>query len=410
MNLVLQPSLRKFVVVFLDDILIFSKTWEEHQHHTETVLETLRKNKLYCKASKCEFGMQDVLSLGHRINGTCISPDPVKLQAVSNWKTPSSVSEVRQFLGFANYFRRFIRQYSDISASLEEITGNNSRIQWSDAREKAFQSLRAALLRAPVFHIADVRKSFRVESDASDFALGAVLVQEDNEVAAWHAIAYCNRNLTQAERYYTAAERETLAVVFALRSWRIYLFQHFSLFTDSMVEVYLRIKPNLTKRETRWAEFLADCNFPVYHKCGKDSVADALSRRPDLQELDSDSSCANMDTKPQINAFEFALELCADIADIISESYPQDKELLPITQKLNDKPNDGLRDRYHIDKHSGHLYLKATPNNRLCIPKCKVHLQLIQEYHGCVTAGHPGKDRTYFVLDSSSIGREWALM
>ena len=123
MNSILQPDLRDFVVVFLDDILIFSKTWSEHLRHVSTVLETLGANKLFCKPSKCEFGLRDVIFLCHKLSDLSISPDPNKIAAVKEWPAPSSIKEVRQFLGFANYFRRFINHYSMISRPLEEITG-----------------------------------------------------------------------------------------------------------------------------------------------------------------------------------------------------------------------------------------------------------------------------------------------
>ena len=129
MNSILQPHLRKFVVVFLDDILVFSKTWEYHQHHLQTVLEIHRNSELYCKQSKCDFGVREVLFLGHKINGTSISPDPKKISAVETWPTSSSVTDVRKLLGFANYFRRFIDRHSTISRPLEEITGKNSRFE-----------------------------------------------------------------------------------------------------------------------------------------------------------------------------------------------------------------------------------------------------------------------------------------
>ena len=285
MNSILQPYLLRFVVVFLDDILIFSRTWEEHMDHINTILNTLKSNELYCKLSKCEFGAKDVIFLGHQINGQSISPDLTKLSAVNDWPASTSITEVRQFLGFANYFRRFSDHYSSISAPLEEITGKYSHFQWTAARQEAFESLKSALVNAPVLQLPDIEKPFRVETDASDFALAGVLLQPEtlDSDSCWHPVAYMSRKLSSAERNYTAAGRETLAVVHALKCWRIYLFDHFDVITDNMGVFYLSTKPNLTKREARWAEFLADFDFNVHHRPGAKNLADSLSRRSDLQ-------------------------------------------------------------------------------------------------------------------------------
>ena len=395
MNSILLPHLRKFVVVFLDDILIFSKSLSAHLDHIRTVLSSLRENQLYCKLSKCEFGAEEVLFLGHRIDGHSIMPDDKKLSAVKAWPTPTSVTEVRQFLGFTNYFRRFINHYSSIASPLEEITGKGARFVWNSTRQKAFLDLKSALVSAPVLKIADTENPFRVISDASDFAIAAVLLQQGNNSLVWHPAAYCSRKLTPAERNYTASERETLGVVFALQTWRIYLFQHFDVYVDNRAVLYLKTKPHLTKREARWAEFLADFHYTVHHKPGLENMADPLSRRPDLHEPELDAQSQN---EAIINAIEYALELRPDISNLISHAYERDKELSPIVARVKQQNNDNIHERYVWDREAGHLYLRATPSNRLCVPQCELRLKLLQEYHECPTAGHPGRDRTYFRL------------
>jgi len=390
MNNVLQPYLRKFVVVFLDDILIFSKSWEEHLQHIRTVLDAMRSNQLFCKSSKCEFGASDVLFLGHRIDGRSLSPDPSKIRAVQDWPAPSSVKEVRQFLGFANYFRRFISHYSDISAPLEELTGKYSRFCWSDACQRSFEALRSALLCAPILCLADISKPFRVETDASDFAIAGILSQQADD-SQWHPVAYTSRKLSSAERNYTATERETLAVVHALKVWRVYLFDEFEVITDNLAVSYLRTKPNLTKREARWVEFLADFHFMVRHRPGAHNIADSLSRRPDLIDLRPD----DVEFTSEIQSLEYVTSIDPELVKAISAGYQMDKMFAPIIERMKASADDNLHERYSFDQNSGHLFLRDIDHNRLCIPVGPLRLKILQEHHDCLSAGHPGRDRTY---------------
>ena len=166
MNDVLRPFLRKSVVVFLDDILIFSRSWEDHLKHLEEVFQALRKHRLYCKPSKCVLGATSVKFLGHVISGEFLKPDDEKVAAVRDWPSPRSVSDIRRFLGFTNYFRRFIDHYSDIARPLEEATGRYSRFVWSTAQQMAFDRLKECLLTAPVLQLVDSTKELRLVTDA----------------------------------------------------------------------------------------------------------------------------------------------------------------------------------------------------------------------------------------------------
>ena len=167
MNDVLRPYLRKFVVVFLDDTLIFSRNWKEHVKHVRLVFETLQKHQLYCKPSECLFGATETLYLGHCITGSTIAPDRKKLQAVENWPVPRNLSQVRSFLGFANYFRRFVCHYAELAKPLDQINGRHSVFSWNEERQQAFEDIKSALITAPVLHLADVSKPFGIHTDAS---------------------------------------------------------------------------------------------------------------------------------------------------------------------------------------------------------------------------------------------------
>ena len=274
MNEVLRPYLRKVVVVFLDDILIFSRTWEEHLEHVRIVFYSTSSTAAFCKPSKSLFGAIETLYLGNIITGLSIALDPKKLEAVRDWPVPNSVSEVRSFLGFVNYFRRFIPRYAELARHLDEITGKHARFSWNESRQKSLESLKSALLNPPVLQLADTSRPFILHTDASDLAIGAVLLQADE--LEQHPVAYASRKLTFAKRNYTIAERETLAVIFALQTWQLYLFKHFDIFTDNQAVVYLRSKPRLSKHKARWAEFLAEFHFSIRHIPGRENTAAIL--------------------------------------------------------------------------------------------------------------------------------------
>ena len=385
MNEVLRPYLRKFVVVFLDDILIFSKTWEEHLTHVRTIFTALREQQLYCKPSKCLFGATETLYLGHVITGSTIAPDPQKLEGVKEWPVPKSVSDVRSFLGFANFFRRFVPHYADIARHLDEVTGRNAHFSWSSERQRSFELLKEALLNPPVLQLANTSQPFQVHTDASDLAIGAVLLQEDEQ--GQHPVAYASRKLTAAERNYTITERETLAVVYALSTWKLYLYKHFDVFTDNQAVVYLRSKPHLSKREARWAEFLAEFHFTIHHVAGKMNPADPLTRRLE-SELWAELGC-----------LEFSLDLHPEEAQLIENGYADDQEMQHIINRLlTAGDDDSFRDKYYWDAARNRLYLVDSTPARLCIPRGPVRLKLLQENHDCITAGHPGRDRTFWNL------------
>nr|GEV00244.1 putative reverse transcriptase domain-containing protein [Tanacetum cinerariifolium] len=218
MNRICRPYLDKFVIVFIDDILIYSKTREEHEMHLGLVLKLLKKEKLYAKFSKCEFWLREVQFLRHVINGNGIHIDPSKIEAVKNWKAPRTPSEVRLFLGLAGYYRRFIEDFSKIAKSFTVLTQKSKTFDWGDEQENAFQTLKDKLCNAPVLALPDGPEDFMVYYDASGLGLGCVLVQRGK------VIAYASRQLKIHEKNYTTHDLKLGAVVFALKIWRHYLY------------------------------------------------------------------------------------------------------------------------------------------------------------------------------------------
>jgi hypothetical protein len=227
MNSVFMTELDKFVVVFIDDILIYSKNEKEHAKHLRIVLQCLRDHKLYAKFSKCEFWLKSEKLLGHTISQDGISVDPSKVQEVMDWKPPKSVYQIRSFLRLAGYYRRFIPDFSRIAKPMTELLKKEVKFVWSEACMKAFHTLRQHLTSAPVLVKPDNSNPFEVFCDTSGTGLGCVLMQEGR------VIAYASRALRPHEINYPIHDLELAAVVHTLKIWRHYLMGNCcNIFTD----------------------------------------------------------------------------------------------------------------------------------------------------------------------------------
>ncbi|GJW93821.1 putative reverse transcriptase domain-containing protein [Tanacetum coccineum] len=218
MNRVCKPYLDKFVIVFIDDILIYSRNEEEHANHLRIILELLRKEKLYAKFSKCDFWIHIVQFLGHLIDSQGLHVDPAKIEAVKNWTSPTTPTEVRQFLGLAGYYRRFIKGFSKIAKPMTKLTQKNKNYIWSKEQESAFQLLKQKIYEAPILALPEGNYNFVVYCDASLQGLGAVLMQREK------VIAYASRQLKPHEENYTTHDLELGSVILALKIWRHYLY------------------------------------------------------------------------------------------------------------------------------------------------------------------------------------------
>jgi hypothetical protein len=211
MNKVFMEYLDKFVVVFIDDILVYSRNEEEHKQHLRLVLQKLRDNQLYAKLSKCEFWLEEVSFLGHVITKGGIAVDPGRVRDVLNWKPPTTVSEIRSFLGLTGYYRRFIEGFSKIVKPLTSLLEKDKKYKWSEACHDSFEELRKRLTTAPVLTMPNIHKSFDIYCDASKQGLGCVLMQEG------HVIAYASRQLRKHEQNYPTHDLELAAVIHALK-------------------------------------------------------------------------------------------------------------------------------------------------------------------------------------------------
>lgn len=233
MNTILEPFLRKFVLVFLDDILIYSPSLEQHTSHLQQVFYQLRAHKLFMKLSKCSFGQTSLNYLGHIISQKGVATDPTKTEAMLNWPTPTTITELRGFLGLTGYYRKFIRGYGIIARPLTNLL-RKKQFQWTHSATMAFQQLKEAMVRAPVLAIPDFGQQFIVETDACEVGIGAVLLQRDQP------IAFLSKALGPAHQNLSIYEKEFLALIMAVERWRQYLQrQEFIIKTDHHSLSYL---------------------------------------------------------------------------------------------------------------------------------------------------------------------------
>ena len=243
MNRVFRKHLDKFVIVFIDDILIYSKNQEEHEEHLKLTLQILREHQLYAKFSKCEFWLSKVHFLGHVVSAEGISVDPAKIEAVINWKAPRSVTEVRSFLGLAGYYRRFVESFSKIAAPLTALTRKGKQYEWTQKCEESFQELKRRLTSAPILIIPTSGEPLVIYSDASKVGLGAVLMQNGK------VVAYGSRQLKDHEKNYPTHDLEMAAVIFALKIWRLYLYGvRCEIYTDHKSLKYIFTQKELNMR------------------------------------------------------------------------------------------------------------------------------------------------------------------
>jgi hypothetical protein len=267
-------------LVYLDDIIVFSETEEEHLERVKKVLERIRVAGLKLKPEKCTLMQKSVSFLGHVVSGDGISTDPEKIRAVTEWPTPSRVKDVRSFLGLASYYRRFVRGFATLASPLHNLMKKGVHFEWTEEADAAFQALKAALTSPPILAMPTDAGQLVLDTDASDVAIGAVLSQKQEGVE--RVIAYASRSLDKRERNYCVTRKELLAVVHFMKYFRQYLLgREFKVRTDHAALSWLRHTPEPIGQQARWLEQMEEFSFTVEHRPGsRHSNADAMSRRP----------------------------------------------------------------------------------------------------------------------------------
>jgi hypothetical protein len=404
MNDVLRDFLDDFAIVYLDDILIFSRTREEHQRHVRLVLERLRANGLFAKPEKCSFHQDEVEYLGYIVSPAGVKMDPKKVSAVLDWPEPSSVHDLQVFLGFANFYRRFVQGYSHIIAPLTRLLKKGHSFIFDDSARQAFGQLKTAFTTAPILAHFQPDRPSTVETDASDFAIAAVLSQPDSNNIL-HPVAFYSRKLTPAELNYEIYDKEMLAIVVALKEWRAYLegaAHPFTVYTDHKNLEYFATTKVLNRRQSRWSELLGNYNFNIVYRPGHAmGKPDAMSRRHDFSEGSKASDAPPRTLLKPHQLQLFAMRTAADSAASpllrdIRSAQPRDSALQPLLSYLRDPaiPRDS-----HIQQELVGFSLcddLVLFNGLVYVPDDDaIKLEILRQCHDSPIAGHLGQAKTF---------------
>jgi hypothetical protein len=387
MNSVFSDYLDDFVIVFLDDVLIFSRSIEEHQRHVRLVLERLREHRLYANMKKCEFFQSKISFLGHIVSADGISMDPEKIQAIRDWPTLQNVGDVRSFLGLAGYYRKFVHRFSHIAAPLSNLLRNDTPFIWTEKEQKAFDELKSALMNGPVLIVPDQTLPYTVTTDSSSYAVGATLSQDHGR--GLQPVAYMSHRMAPAEMNYPTHEQELLAIMLALTVWRHYLLGHrFTIVTDHHPLTYLSTQPNLSRRQVRWMERLAEYDFDIVYAAGKSNkAADALSRRPDHRIMDTTVQTKTRTHDEQLSVLT-QVTLSNEIREDIRRAYASDAACVELMNHTSDN-------NYEV-KADGLLYHR---DGRMRIPDdMSIKSMLLYEAHDVDVSGHTGINKTTELL------------
>ena len=279
MHNIFHEYLDDFVIIYIDDILVYLKTAEEPAKHLEKVFQKLRSNKLYAKGNKCDWGKLRIKFLGHELTQGGVMVDDQKIKAILEWKKPKTTKGLRSFLRLASYYRKFVRDFAKIAKPLLDLLKKSVSEIWDEHCYRAFEELKRRLTFAHVLKFPEFKKPFEVHTDASDFAIRGVLMQEGRPVA------FEIKKLSDFERRWPTHEKEMWAVVHCLKLWQHYLgLEYTKVYTDNVSVRYFEAQPKITPKQWRWADVLACFNVDLIHKPGRDNVVpDALSRRQELR-------------------------------------------------------------------------------------------------------------------------------
>ena len=362
---------RAFVSIYLDDLIIHSKTWAEHLEHLRQVFLVLRQEKFYAKVSKCAFAQPDIDFCGFRLNAQGVTTQPEKIKAIEEWKQPTNTKGIRSFLGLCGFYQRFVPNYSSLVAPLTDLLKKTTEWTWDVPQQAAFNGLKKAMADTCRQAYPDPTKPYTVHLDASAVALGATLSQEDDQ-GQLRPITCTSRKFNKAKCNYPTHEREMLAFVHAMKSWKHYLMGSFTTaYTDSTFLKYISTMKNPSPRVVRWLSDLALFNYELKHIPGStNTAADALSRPDDEATL-----CV----------FHLDLDMSWEPA------YREDPDVYPL-YFAPAEDNAGAMLQPH-EWHHGRFWV----DDRIVVPRTKV-ASVLEQYHDQLVAGHWGIPKTVEII------------
>jgi hypothetical protein len=376
MNSILSPCLRKFALVFMDDILIYSPNLRDHARHLAAVLQLLSDNQFYVKPSKCSFAQLELEYLGHIVSGSGVATDPRKTRAMQEWPRPANVTDLRGFLGLTGYYRKFVRGYGVMAKPLTNLVKKKD-FAWSPEAETAFLQLKAAMVTTPVLALPDFQKQFVVETDACDTGIGAVLMQEG------HPLAFLSKSLSVQHRTLSIYEKEFLALIMAVERWRPYLQRsEFLIKTDHHSLTYLDEQTLQSPMQRKAMARMMGLQFRILYKKGADnSAADALSRIGQVFQLQAISEVRPTWFQEVVTSY-------------VTDPVAQDKlKALAIAS-----PDDqGFELQQGLIKVHGKIWVGA--NSAL-------QTKLINAFHNSAIGGHSGGP-TNLQASEASVFLEW---
>jgi hypothetical protein len=383
------------VAVYMDDILIYTSTLVEHRKIVREVLQRLQDHDLYLKPEKCEFEKQEIEYLGMIIRPGEVCMDPGKVSAVRDWPTPTTLRDVRAFIGFSNFYRRFIKDFSSIARPLHDLTKKDVPWQWHAEQQHAFDTLKEKFCQEPILKVYDPNLETRVEVDASGYATGGILSQKYPD-GLWHPVAYRSSSMSKEERNYEIYDREMLGCIRALEDWRHFLEGiSFEIVTDHKNIEWWASMRDLNRRQARWTLYLSRFSFKITYRKGELMQADALSRFSKDQVSDKEDNRQVQVLKPEhfIRAAKahFVPEVDS-LGDRIRWASLREAEVIEGLKSIDKMAPKALTNGTAMwEEDDGFVYYKGrlyVPNDR------KLRQDVVKSCHDAILAGHPGKNGT----------------
>ena len=418
MNDILRAHLDLTAVGILDDVIIFSEDPALHVQHVRAILQILRDNRLYAKVEKCEFNKDHMTFVGYMVSQSGIGMDPAKVSAILDWPVPKSVKDVQSFLGFANFYRKFISHYSTLTSPLSSLTRKAVKFTWSEQAGAAFQQLQRAFTSAPVLRHFQPELPLTIEADASDFAIGCILSQTTPQ-GDLHPVCYYSRKFSAAELNYPIYDKELLAVVEGFKHWRVYVegAQHaVQVYTDHKNLEYFSEARTTSRRHARWAATMAAYDYKItYRKGAANGKPDALSRRPDyhppplpsLPILSRPPSSHPIHHTPYLLAAAILVSPDDPLLPQIAAAQAGDVHISGLITDYLRRPdgesNPALPDGSPSGRSQSQFCMQRDilySQGRILIPPTSktLILKILQQYHDSPLAGHYGVARTQALI------------